>query len=119
MRSAPRGASGLGQVRWSGFETNAMFLCELRSAHKSSPSCSSLRLPRSQENYGGGKTIYDFDVMIGGKTVPFAEAIGVKRGTRTKVTTKVRYDKPTEEGGEPVKIEENVEETEEVRRWRG
>jgi len=78
MRSAARGASGLGQ-----------------------------------ENYGGGKTIYDFDVMIGGKTVPFAEAVGVKRGTRTKVTTKVRYDKPTEEGGEPVKIEENVEETEE------
>ena len=66
MRSAARGASGLGQ-----------------------------------SDYGGGKTIYDFDVMINGKAVPFSDAVGVKRGTK-KV---VKVTPPVEEGGDPVEVE--------------
>jgi len=68
-----------------------------------------------QADYGGGKSVYDFDVMISGKALPFSEAVGVTRGTK-KGTKKVVKDQVSEDG-EVIKVEttEEVDEEYDVR----
>ncbi|GMH88742.1 hypothetical protein TrST_g6194 [Triparma strigata] len=68
------------------------------------------------ENYGGGKTIYDFNVTIAGKVVPMKEVLGVKE-VEEDVEVETTVEEVDAESGEKVSklMKESKKEKKEIK----